>query len=55
MMFPSELPAFHVVAQSGVDLQSGRIAPCRPSSVSRKIVPLEQQIGTACWSAHRTA
>ncbi len=46
-MFPSELRAFHAVAQSGSIRKSAELLNVAPSSVSRKIVLLEQQIGTA--------
>lgn len=47
MMFPSELRAFHAVAQSGSIRKAAESLNVAPSSVSRKIVLLEQQIGTA--------
>lgn len=47
MMFPSELRAFHAVAQSGSIRKAAELPNVAPSSVSRKIVLLEQQIGTA--------
>lgn len=46
-MFPSELRAFHAVAQSGSIRKAGELLDIAPSSVSRKVALLEQQIGTA--------
>jgi DNA-binding transcriptional LysR family regulator len=46
MMFPSELRAFHAAAQSGSIRKAAELLNVAPSSVSRKIVLLEQQIGT---------
>lgn len=46
-MFPSELRAFHAVAQSGSIRKAAEQLDVAPSSVSRKIALLEYQIGTA--------
>lgn len=46
-MFPAELRAFHAVAQSGSIRKAAELLNVAPSSVSRKIALLEQQIGTA--------
>lgn len=45
-MFPSELRAFHAVAQSGSIRRAAELLDTAPSSVSRKVGLLEQQIGT---------
>lgn len=45
-MFPSELRAFYAVAQSGSIRKASELLDIAPSSVSRKIALLEQQIGT---------
>jgi DNA-binding transcriptional LysR family regulator len=46
-MFPSELRAFHAVAQSGSIRKAAEQLDVAPSSVSRKMALLEYQIGTA--------
>ncbi|MEJ0039590.1 MAG: LysR family transcriptional regulator [Gammaproteobacteria bacterium] len=45
-MFPGELRAFHVVAQTGSIRKASEALDVAPSSVSRKIALLEHQIGT---------
>ena len=45
-MFASELRAFHAVAQSGSIRRAAELLDTAPSSVSRKVGLLEQQIGT---------
>jgi DNA-binding transcriptional LysR family regulator len=45
-MFPSELRAFHAVAQSGSIRKAAEALDVAPSSVSRKVSLLEHQIGT---------
>jgi DNA-binding transcriptional LysR family regulator len=45
-MFPSELRAFHAVAQSGSIRKAAELLDMAPSSVSRKVALLEHQIGT---------
>jgi DNA-binding transcriptional LysR family regulator len=45
-MFPSELRAFHAVAQSGSIRKASELLDIAPSSVSRKVALLEQQMGT---------
>jgi DNA-binding transcriptional LysR family regulator len=45
-MFPSELRAFHAVAQSGSIRKAAEVLAVAPSSVSRKVSLLEHQIGT---------
>ncbi len=45
-MFPSELRAFYAVAQSGSIRKASELLDIAPSSVSRKVAVLEQQIGT---------
>jgi DNA-binding transcriptional LysR family regulator len=45
-MFPSELRAFHAVAQSGSIRKAAELLDVAPSSVSRKVALLEQQMGT---------
>jgi DNA-binding transcriptional LysR family regulator len=45
-MFPGELRAFHVVAQTGSIRRASETLGVAPSSVSRKIALLEHQIGT---------
>jgi DNA-binding transcriptional LysR family regulator len=46
-MFPSELRAFHAVAQAGSIRKAGELLDIAPSSVSRKVALLERQIGTS--------
>lgn len=46
-MFPSELRAFHAVAQSGSIRKASELLEIAPSSVSRKVALLEHEIGTA--------
>jgi len=46
-MFPSELRAFHAVAQAGSIRKAGESLGIAPSSVSRKVALLEYHIGTA--------
>ena len=46
-MFPSELRAFHTVAQSGSIRKASEILNISPSSVSRRVALLEHEIGTA--------
>ena len=45
-MFPSELRAFHAVAQSGSIRKASELLEIAPSSVSRKVALLEHHIGT---------
>jgi DNA-binding transcriptional LysR family regulator len=45
-MFPSELRAFHAVAQSGSIRKASELLDIAPSSVSRKVALLEHHIGT---------
>ncbi len=45
-MFPGELRAFHVVAQTGSIRKASEALDVAPSSVSRKIALIEHQIGT---------
>jgi DNA-binding transcriptional LysR family regulator len=45
-MFPSELRAFYAVAQSGSIRKASELLNIAPSSVSRKVALLEQQMGT---------
>lgn len=45
-MFPSELRAFHAVAKSGSIRKAAELLDVAPSSVSRKVALLEQQMGT---------
>lgn len=45
-MFPGELRAFHVVAKSGSIRKAAELLDVAPSSVSRKVALLEQQMGT---------
>ncbi len=45
-MFPSELRAFYAVAQAGSIRKASELLDIAPSSVSRKVALLEQQIGT---------
>jgi DNA-binding transcriptional LysR family regulator len=45
-MFPSELRAFHAVAQSGSIRKASELLDLAPSSVSRKVALLEHHIGT---------
>jgi len=45
-MFPGELRAFHVVAQTGSMRKASETLDVAPSSISRKIALLEHQIGT---------
>jgi DNA-binding transcriptional LysR family regulator len=46
-MFPSEMRAFHAVAQSGSIRRASELLDIAPSSVSRKVALLEHEIGTA--------
>jgi DNA-binding transcriptional LysR family regulator len=46
-MYPSELRAFHAVAQSGSIRKASELLEIAPSSVSRKVALLEHHIGTA--------
>jgi DNA-binding transcriptional LysR family regulator len=46
-MFPSEMRAFHAVAQSGSIRRASELLNIAPSSVSRKVALLEHEIGTA--------
>jgi DNA-binding transcriptional LysR family regulator len=46
-MYPSELRAFHAVAQSGSIRKASELLDIAPSSVSRKVALLEHHIGTA--------
>lgn len=45
-MFPGELRAFHIVAQTGSIRKASEVLNIAPSSVSRKVALLEHQIGT---------
>ena len=45
-MFPSELRAFHAVARSGSIRKAAESLNVAPSSVSRRVAVLEQQMGT---------
>ncbi len=45
-MFPGELRAFHIVAQTGSIRKASEVLSIAPSSVSRKVALLEHQIGT---------
>jgi DNA-binding transcriptional LysR family regulator len=46
-MYPSELRAFHAVAQSGSIRKASELLHMAPSSVSRKVALLEHEFGTA--------
>jgi DNA-binding transcriptional LysR family regulator len=48
-MFPGELRAFHAVAQTGSIRKASELLNVAPSSVSRKVALLENQIGTALF------